>query len=113
MTIPFRPFSEVKMILEEAGTDVSYAYDDLIFAEHLAYLIQFDDITANNLKIYFNTDLQDRDAEEEEKKLRHLVEKRRMTLTPSGRFAVRQKENSEEIEISFFPSVTQEQNSVG
>ena len=104
MTIPFRPLSEVKMMLEEAGTDVSYACDDLVFVEHTAFLLQFDDENSANLKIYFNTDIDDSQAAAEQKKLLPFVEKREMTLTPAGKFTLKQKEDSEEIDILFFPS---------
>ncbi|MGD9931070.1 MAG: hypothetical protein AB7U05_13710 [Mangrovibacterium sp.] len=103
MTIAFRPLSEVKMILEEAGTDISYAYDDLVFVDHTAYLIQFDDLNKENLKLYFNIDLNELDARSLGKKLKMLVEKHHMTLTPAGKFSLKQKDGSEEIDISFFP----------
>ncbi len=103
MTIAFRPFSEVKMILEEAGTDVSYAYDDLVFAEHTAYLIQFDDKNKSNLKIYFNTDLHELEAVSLTKKLTLLAANHKMTITPAGKFSLKQKDETEEIDISFFP----------
>ena len=103
MTIPFRPLSEVKMMLEEANTDVSYAYDDLIFVENAAYLIQFDDEKTSNLKIFFNTELNKQQAEIEADKLKKLAVKRKMTISPKGRFSMQQKEDSEEVEISFFP----------
>ena len=104
MTIPFRPLSDVKMILEDAGTDVSYAFDDLIFVEHTAYLLQFDDENQANLKIYFNTEISDEQAQAEERKLLPLVRKRKMSLTNVGKFSLKQKEDSEEIDILFFPS---------
>lgn len=104
MTIPFRPLSDVKMILEEAGTDITYAYDDLIFVDHTAYLLQFDDEKPSNLKIYFNTDIEKTEAEQTELKLTPLLAKRKMNLVKAGRFQLKQKEESEEIEILFFPS---------
>ena len=102
MKIPFRPFAAVKMILEEAGSDVSYAYDDLVFADHTAYLIQFDDLHASNLKIYFNTEMDPAYTESEIRKLRPLFGKYKMTFTLSGKFSVCQKENTEEIQICFY-----------
>ncbi|WP_372775485.1 hypothetical protein [Mangrovibacterium sp.] len=104
MTIPFRPLSEVKMILEEAGTDISYAYDDLVFVEHTAYMLQFDDDKHSNLKIYYSTEIDDNQAAAEEKKLLPLMKKHKMTLTKAGKFSLKQKEDSEEIDILFFPS---------
>ncbi len=103
MTIPVRPLSEVKMMLEEANTDISYAYDDLIFVENAAFLIQFDDEKTSNLKIFFNTELNKQQAEIEAEKLEKLAVKRKMTISPKGRFSMQQKEDSEEVEISFFP----------
>ena len=103
MNIPFRPFAAVKMILEEAGTDVSYAYDDLVFADHTAYLIQFDDQLANNLKIYFNTEMDPVYTKREIEKLRPLFEKYKMSYTLAGKFSVSQKEHAdEEIQICFY-----------
>lgn len=104
MTIPFRPLSDVKMVLEEAGADISYAYDDLIFVDHTAYLLQFDDEKPSNLKIYFNLDIESGEAEQAELKLKPLLEKRKMKLVKAGQFELKQKEESEEIEILFFPS---------
>lgn len=104
MTIPFRPLSDVKMVLEEAGTDITYAYEDLIFVEHTAYLLQFDDEKPSNLRIYFNTEIDSKQAEEEEKKLTPLLTKRKMKLVKAGKFELKQKEDSEEIDILFFPS---------
>ena len=104
MTIPFRPLSDVKMILEEAGTDITYAYDDLIFVDHTAFLLQFDDDKPSNLKIYFNIDIEKTEAEQTEIKLTPLLAKRKMKLVKAGQFQLKQKEESEEIDILFFPS---------
>lgn len=103
MSIPFRPLGEVKMILEEAGTDVAYAYEDLVFAEHTAYLIQFNDRFPENLKIYFNAEIDPQDASWQQKILMPIVHKHKMSLTNAGRFSFEQRKDSEEIDIRFFP----------
>jgi hypothetical protein len=36
-----KPLGMVKNIVEEAGMDISYAYEDLVFLEHNSYLLQF------------------------------------------------------------------------
>ena len=36
-----RPLGIVKEIVESAGMGISYAYDDLVFMEHNAFLLQF------------------------------------------------------------------------
>jgi hypothetical protein len=103
MTITFRPLGEVKMILEEAGIELSYAYDDLVFVDHTAYLFQFDDKNPANLKLFFNTEIDKEEASSIEKKLIPIAQKRKFRLTNSGYFSVKQKEDTEELEILFFP----------
>ncbi|MGQ8337574.1 hypothetical protein ACUNWD_13580 [Sunxiuqinia sp. A32] len=103
MTIPFRPLAEVKMMLEETGNDVSYAYDDLIFPEHTAFLIQFDDEKANNLKVFFNREIEPTEITSIEKNLTTASKKRKLTIESSGKFSMEQKEDTEEIELKFFP----------
>ena len=104
MTIAFRPLAEVKMMLEETGNDVSYAYDDLVFVEHTAFLIQFDDEKPENLKLYFNTDINEEEHAPIEQNLIPAAKKRKLNLLNSGYFSLKQKEDSEELQILFFPN---------
>lgn len=103
MTITFRPLAEVKMMLEETGNDVSYAYDDLIFVEHTAFLIQFDDEKPGNLKLFFNTEVNQADSDAIQENLTPAAKKRKLNLVDSGYFKLKQKEDVEELEILFFP----------
>jgi hypothetical protein len=103
MTIAFRPLAEVKMMLEKTGNDISYAYDDLVFVEHTAFLIQFDDEKPANLKLYFNTEVDPKEAEAIEKKLLPVAKGKKFSLINFGLFMVKEKEDSEELDILFFP----------
>lgn len=38
-----KPLGIVKTIVESAGMGISYAYDDLVFLDHNAFLLQFTD----------------------------------------------------------------------
>ena len=104
MTIAFLPLAEVKMMLEETGNDVSYAYDDLIFVEHTAFLIQFDDEKPENLKLFFNTEIIKAESDSIEKKLAPIAKKRKFNLINCGYFTLKEKEDSEELDVLFFPS---------
>lgn len=103
MTITFRPLAEVKMMLEETGNDVSYAYDDLVFLEHTAFLIQFDDGNPKNLKLFFNNEIDPLEAERLVMKLVPVAKKRAFNLVNSGYFRLEQKEGLEELELVFLP----------
>jgi hypothetical protein len=103
MTIAFRPLAEVKMMLEETGNDVSYAYDDLVFVAHTAFLIQFDDTSPKNLKLFFNAEIDELESIALEKQLGSAAKKRTFNLVNSGYFKMKQKEEAEELELVFFP----------
>ena len=38
-----RPLGKVKELVESVGMGMSYAYEDLVFLEHNAFLLQFED----------------------------------------------------------------------
>ena len=47
-----KPLGIVKTIVEAAGMGISYAYDDLVFLDHNAFLLQFTD---NDKEILIHT----------------------------------------------------------
>lgn len=50
-----KPLGVVKEIIEDAGMSISYAYEDLVFIEHNAFLLQFTD-NNSKLLIHVNSD---------------------------------------------------------
>lgn len=98
-----RPLGIVKEIVEESGLTVTYAYDDLVFVENNPFLIRFDDEKGNHLQLFFNKDCEANAATALEQKLEKASLARNMTITNCGRYELKQKEGSEEIEIAFFP----------
>ena len=96
----FRDLEKVRVIIKEAtDLDIAYAYDDLVFPEHAAFLIQFDDYTENKYFCYFHEDCL-RDATGEIlANLTKSFKKHGGTLVSKGSFGLKQK--GEEIEIKF------------
>ena len=99
----FRPLGIAKEIIQSAGMEVTYTYDDLVFIEHNPIIVQFDDKNKKNLIIYFNVDCEDSAAEKIEKKLNDAATEREFTITISGEFEIAQKKGVEEIEIKLLP----------
>lgn len=56
MTIPLRPLGVIKTLVEAVGLDVSYVYDDLVFIEHNAFLLQMSEEHGEDLGVWFNED---------------------------------------------------------
>ena len=99
--MPLRNLDKIRYILKEAvGQDISYAYDDLVFPEHTAFLLQFDDSNENNLFCYFHKDCIPDDRQQISEKLYNVCTDEKCTLTLKGAFELTQKEG-EELEIQF------------
>ena len=95
-----RDLEKVRVILKEAtDLDIAYAYDDLVFPEHAAFLIQFDDTSENNYFCYFHQDCLPESKTEIVSNLSQSLKKHRSTLVSKGLFLLEQK--GEEIEIRF------------
>ena len=93
----FRPLGIAKEILQAAGLQVTYTYDDLVFIEHNPIIVQFDDKDKKNLNVYFNVDCDEAAAENIEKRLNDSATQREFTITNSGEFEMEQKKGVEEI----------------
>lgn len=96
----FRNLEAVRQIIKDAtGLDITYAYDDLVFPEHMAFLIQFDNTSDNNLYCYFHTDCNPDDKKKLYKRMSEISSKKDIAMENKGSFKLEQKE--EEVEIRF------------
>lgn len=96
----FRDLEKVRTIVQEAtGLDISYAYDDLVFPEHTAFIIQFDDSNDNKLYCYFREESELKERKNIIEKLTDTCTAKKCTLVIKGFFDLVQK--GEEVEIHF------------
>lgn len=96
----FRNLEMVRVIIKDAtGLDVSYAYDDLVFPDHTAFIIQFDDSQANNFFCYFHEDFDKAEQVTIFDCLKSISMKKKCTMQSKGAFRLDQK--GEEVEIHF------------
>jgi hypothetical protein len=96
----YRDLEKVRgIIMEATSLDVVYAYDDLVFPEHAAFMIQFDDSNENNFFCYFHKDCIGDNQKTLFTSLQNASHEKRCTLVSSGAFELKQK--GEEIEINF------------
>ena len=95
-----RDLEKVRASIKEAtDLDVAYAYDDLVFPEHAAFMIEFDAETDKKLYCYFHVDCLPDSKTEILDQLTQSFKKRGCKLFPKGLFSLDQK--GEEIEIRF------------
>ncbi|MFC0878077.1 hypothetical protein ACE01N_15880 [Saccharicrinis sp. FJH2] len=87
------------IVKESTGLNIMYAYDDLVFPEHAAFIIQYDKEDENHLHCYFHMDCI---PEEKDKIFSDLTQscfKTMTTIQNSGIFEMAQKGG--EVEIKF------------
>lgn len=98
----FRDLEKVRYIIKEAtGLDLTFAYDDLVFPEHMAFMIQFNDSNLNSLFCHFHKDCNPDDKQRIFDELSKVATNEKVSLEQKGAFEL--KQNDEEVEIEFFP----------
>ncbi len=95
-----KPLGLVTEIVESAGMGISYAYEDLAFLEHNAFLLEF---TADNkeLLIHTNSEAEASEIKDSIAKLINVAATYGMTFTDGGRYTLTPADD-ENIRIEFF-----------
>lgn len=96
-----RPLGIATQIIQETELNVTYNYDDLVFIEHNPFIIQFDDENPENLNLFFNVDCEHDAAGKLEAQLKNAASRKGFTITTSGKFEMKQKQGTEQIDIKF------------
>lgn len=87
-----KPLGKITAILADLGLEVTYAYDDLVFVQECAFLLQFVDETSN-LKIFINTECHPAEANLAEKQIIEAHTKVGFNLIPSGQYTLTENED--------------------
>lgn len=93
---------KVRFIIKDAcGLDVAYAYDDLVFAEHGLFIVQFTDKAGSQLGCWFNNEILETEEINIFDSLAKTASLNNAVVAYKGRFCMKQKVGSEEIDIEF------------
>lgn len=93
---------KVRFIIKDAcGLDIAYAYDNLVFAEHGLLLIQFVDKAGCKLDCWFNHEILETEEINIFDSLVKTASLNNAVITYKGRFSMKQKSDSDEIDIEF------------
>ncbi|MDF7823729.1 hypothetical protein P4B35_06860 [Pontiellaceae bacterium B12227] len=98
-TAIIKPLGKITAILADLGLEVTYAYDDLVFVQECAFLLQFVDETSN-LKIFTNTECNPIEANLAEKQIIEAHAKAGFSIVPSGQYTLTGNDD-ETIDIQF------------
>lgn len=103
--IVFHNLDKIKFLINDAtGLDVAYAYEDLVFAEHGLFIVQFDMADTDKVSIWFQQDIEDGSRKEFLKSLKKTADLNNMKMAFKGFFEMNQKPGTEEIDLKFSPA---------
>jgi hypothetical protein len=100
MEIPVRALGLIADIIQSAGFEVTYAYDDLVFSSQNVFIFRFTD-TASEVELFFNKDC-DKETEKKLKQTLNFAAKNKgLHIIKYGHYDVSQT-GDENISIEFF-----------
>ena len=100
-TIKIRPLGEARQIVESIGHEITYFYDDLVFADNNMYILRFSDDIQKQLFLHFNKDCEKPVTTNVEIALREAAKTVGFKILKEAEYTIEQKEGSERLEISF------------
>jgi len=101
MGTPLKPLGIIKEMLDGIGFEITYAYEDLIFFEHNAFLLQMGK-TGEEVKLYFNTDSSIEKRVDITNLLKECGRQYRFMVDRKGTYSVLQNECHENFQLQFF-----------
>jgi hypothetical protein len=84
-----KPLGRITAILADLGLEVTYAYDDLVFVQHSAFLLQFTE-EHNALKLFINQECNPAEANNVASNMVLEFDQAGFSVTPTGRYALSQ-----------------------
>lgn len=96
------PLEKVRFIIKDAcQLDITYVYDDLVFAEHGVFLLQFMNPEGTQLACWFNNETTESDEIRIFDSLVRTASLNDCSITFKGHFSMEQKAGTDEIDIKF------------
>lgn len=80
-----RQLGKITALLANLDLEVTYAYDDLVFVQHSAFILQFTD-DPEQLKLFVNTECDPAEANSVASNIVQEFDKSGFNVTPVGRF---------------------------
>ncbi len=94
-----KPVGIVTEIVEAADMGISYAYEDLVFLEHNAFLLQFT-VSDKELLIHTNSEAEESEIKDSIAKLKNVAVAHAMIFTDGSQYTLTQADD-ENIRIEF------------
>ena len=99
--IPLRPLGLVKNLIESLGLDITYLFDDLIFIEHNAFLLQMGTDRGEEIAVWFNEESTPSDRPEMLLRLQEEGKTCGLLIQEKGTYSLSDNHNGDGVDIRF------------
>ena len=100
MSVPYRPLGHIREVITAMGLEVTHAFDDLVFIEHNAFLLQMGKV-GEDVSLYFNTDSDESAREEITTRLIEAGKIQELKISPQGTYSVIQGDSDDSFQLAF------------
>lgn len=100
MTIPCRPLGLIKEMINTVGLEVTYVYEDLVFIQHNAFLLQMGE-QGEDVGVRFNTESNPDARTELAGRLTRAGSLFNLVISEQGLFRLSHEEGEENFQIEF------------
>ena len=101
MSVPYRPLGYIREVVASLGLDVTYVYEDLVYIQHNAFLLQMGE-QGEDVFLYFNTESAPQERDPIAKQLEEIGQTRQLRIQRKGTYTMTQIPGEENIRIEFF-----------
>ncbi len=101
MAVPYRPLGHIREMVNALGLEVTYIYEDLVYIEHNAFLLQMGE-RGEVINLYFNTESDPTERDDITGQLKKAGQARELSIHRKGTFTMSQVPDEERIELAFF-----------
>jgi len=100
MAVPYRPLGHIREMVNALGLEVTYIYEDLVYVEHNAFLLQMGE-RGEMISLYFNAESDPAERDGISGQLEKAGQARELSVNRKGTFTMSQLPDEERIEITF------------
>jgi hypothetical protein len=94
MKVPYRPLGLIKEMIDTIGLEVTYVYEDLVFIQHNAFLVQMGE-KGEDIGVRFNTESNPQARSELINRLSRAASPLNLIVTEQGLFQLSHEEGEE------------------
>ena len=103
MSVPHRPLGHIREVINAMGLEITHAFDDLVFIEHNAFLLQMEEI-GENVSLYFNTESDESARDEITEKLIEAGNIQELKISRQGTYSVIEGNSEDSFQLAFHKS---------